>query len=67
MEESVTEHYGALLQLEKPWRVTAVEKDLVGERVVVCVQWPEERRWRARNAVAAVAYTITCPRGRGGI
>jgi len=28
MEETVNEHYRALLKLEKPWRVAAVEKDL---------------------------------------
>jgi transposase len=44
MEESVTEHYRALLKLEKPWRVTAVEKDLEGERVVACVRWPEGKK-----------------------
>lgn len=42
MEESVNEHYRQLLRLPKPWKVTAVEKDLGRERVTVCVRWPEQ-------------------------
>ena len=42
MEESVTEHYGRLLKLQKPWRVRAVDEDLKGERVSICVEWPEK-------------------------
>ena len=44
MEETVNEHYRALLKLEKPWRVAAVEKDLKEERVVVCVEWPKGKK-----------------------
>lgn len=42
MEETVNEHYRGLLKLPKPWKVTAVETDLEGERVRVCVRWPEQ-------------------------
>ncbi|HVX56684.1 MAG TPA: ISL3 family transposase [Candidatus Saccharimonadales bacterium] len=42
MEESVNEHYRQLLRLPKPWKVTAVEKDLEREKVTVCVRWPEQ-------------------------
>lgn len=41
MEETVNAHYRRLLQLPTPWEVTAVEEDLVGQRVAVCLSWPK--------------------------
>jgi transposase len=55
MEESVNEHYRQLLRLEKPWRVTSVEKDLERERVAICVAWPE------RTPVACPECGKLCP------
>jgi len=55
MEETVNEHYRQLLKLEKPWRVTNVEKDLERERVTICVAWPE------RTPVACPECGKPCP------
>src|SRR3989304_3962940 len=41
MEQSVNEHYRQLLQLPAPWKVEAVDADLLGERVAVRLVWPE--------------------------
>jgi hypothetical protein len=38
MEETTHEFFQQLLRLEKPWRVTAVEKDLTRETVTVCIR-----------------------------
>jgi len=41
MEETVNEHYRQLLKLEKPWRVTNVEKDLERVGLPICSQKSE--------------------------
>ena len=41
MSISVHEHYRRLLLLPKPWEVTKVEDDLVGQSVTVWLRWPD--------------------------
>jgi transposase len=41
METSVNEHYRRLLCLPAPWRVTAVEENVPGQRVTIRLAWPE--------------------------
>jgi transposase len=41
MDTSVNEHYRRLLQLPMPWLVTAVEEDLLGQRVTIRLAWPD--------------------------
>jgi len=41
MDHDVCEHYGRLLKLPAPWKVTEVGEDLDRERVMVRVQWPK--------------------------
>jgi hypothetical protein len=37
------------LKLEKPWRVTSVEKDLERETVTICVAWLEKTKVACRQ------------------
>ena len=41
MNQDLCEHYGRLLRLPSPWKVTEVGEDLARERVMVRVQWPK--------------------------
>jgi transposase len=44
MRQSVEEHYGELLQLEKPWRVSKVEGAVAQGKVTIWMEWPDGQK-----------------------
>lgn len=41
MHQTLEAHYGALLGLQLPWRVTAVDLNLEGQRVAIALEWAD--------------------------